>query len=139
MAQMPKDDLKERPLGELFRQFTEDVSTLIKQELQLARVEMMEKAKGAGVGVGMVGAAGVLGVLALAALTAAAILALAIPLDGWAAALIVAAVYGLVAGALALAGRRKVKQAAPPVPDETMETVKEDIQWLKQRSASGRS
>jgi len=130
--------LREQPLGELFKELSNDLSTLVRQELPLARAEMTEKGKQAGVGVGMFGAAGLASLLALAALTTCAIAALATGMEAWAAALVVATIYGVAAGALALSGKNRVARATPPVPEETIETVKEDAQWAKTRLPSAR-
>jgi hypothetical protein len=124
----------DRPVGELLRELSEQTSTLVRQELELARLELAQKGKRAGIGVGMFGGAGALGFYALGALTAAAILVLATAMAGWLAALIVAAAYGVVAGVLALMGKTKVQQAAPPVPQQATESVKEDVQWTKARA-----
>jgi len=96
------------------------------------------KGKRAGMGAGMFGGAGIVGVYALGALTACLILALATAVDAWLAALIVAAVYGAGAGALALTGKTKVQQATPPVPEEATESVKEDVRWAKSRAQAAR-
>jgi len=85
----------------------------------------------------MFGAAGVTGLLSLGALTACLVLALNHALADWLAALIVALVWGALAGVLALRGRDKVQEAAPPVPEQTVETVKEDVQWAKTQTRSG--
>jgi MFS family permease len=132
------DDLRERPIGELVRQLAQETSTLVRQELDLAKAEVREKGRKAGFGVGLVGAAGVLGLLALGTLTAFFILALDGALPSWAAALIVAAVYGAIAGVLYLQGRAKVQKAGPPVPDQTVETLKEDVEWAKSQTRSAR-
>ena len=87
----------------------------------------------------MFGGAGVVGLYAAGALTACLVLALATAVTGWLAALIVAVVYGAVAGGLALMGKAKVKQAVPPVPEQATESVKEDVQWTKTRAQQGRS
>src|SRR5687768_12109120 len=94
----------DRSAGELARDLTEQTRTLIRQEVELAKVELSAKGKRAGLGAGMFGGAGLLGVFAFAALTAAAVLALAEAVAPWLAALIVAAVYDALAGALALSG-----------------------------------
>ena len=137
-AQEPQNGLREQPMGELFKRLSDELSTLVRQELRLAQAEMTEKGKKAGVGGGMIGGAGLVGMLALGALTACLIAALASGMETWLAALIVAAVYGAVAGVLALSGKNRLAQSAPPVPDETVETVKEDVQWAKTRLSSGR-
>jgi uncharacterized membrane protein YqjE len=124
--------------GQLLKQFSEDTATLIRKEMELAKAELTEKGKKASKGAGMFGGAGLFGLGAFAALTACLILVLAEAMDAWVAALIVAAVYGAVAGVLALQGKQKVEEAAPPQPEQTIETVKEDVQWAKRQAASAR-
>jgi putative superfamily III holin-X len=138
-AGAPEDqaDLRERPLGELLRMLSQETTQLVKQELELAKAEVQQKGRQAGVGVGFLGGAGVAGLLALGALTACLILLLDLAMPAWAAALIVAASWGIVAAVLGLRGREKVSQAAPPVPEQTVETLKEDVQWAKTRMPSG--
>jgi uncharacterized membrane protein YqjE len=123
--------------GELVRQLSNQLSTLIRRELDLAKAELTEKGKAAGVGAGMFGGAGVVGLLALGALTAAVILLLDKGMDAWLAALIVAAIYGVIAGVLALVGRDRVREGMPPA-EQTIETVKEDVQWAKSQAKSAR-
>jgi hypothetical protein len=132
-------DLRERPLGELLKQLSEQTSRLVHQELELAKAELTQKAKQAGMGAGLFGGAGALGLAALGALTACFILALNAVMPAWLAALIVALVYGAVAAVLALRGRAKVKQAVPPVPEQTIETVKEDVEWAKTQMRSDKT
>lgn len=129
---------REQSMGELFRQLSDDMSTLVRQELRLAQAEVTEKGKRAGIGAGMFGGAGLMGVMALATLSACLIAALAEALDVWLAALIVTVVYAAIAGLLALRGREHMQKAAPPVPEQTVETVKEDVQWAKTQLPSGR-
>jgi uncharacterized membrane protein YqjE len=129
----------ERPVGELMRELSVQTSALVHKELELAKLELAEKGKQAGIGAGMFGGAGVVGLYAAGALTACLVLALATAVTGWLAALIVAVVYGAVAGGLALIGRAKVEQAVPPVPEQATESVKEDVQWTKTRAQQGRS
>jgi len=137
MATRDSDNgLREQPMGELFKQLSTDVSTLVRQELQLAQSEMTEKGKRAGIGVGMFGGAGILALLALMTFTACLVAALAAGMDVWLAALIVTVAYGAVAGGLALLAKKKVAEAAPPVPEQTVESVKEDVQWAKTRMPS---
>jgi MFS family permease len=133
-----QEHLRERPIGELLKQLSEETTTLVKKELDLAKAEVAEKGQKAGKGVGMFGAAGVLGFLAFGSLTAFFIMLLDGAVPNWAAALIVAAVYGLVAGVLALQGKNKVQEATPPVPEQTVDSVKEDVQWAKTRTQSAR-
>src|SRR5829696_2958294 len=124
-------DLRERPLGELLKQLSEQTTRLVRQELELARAELTQKGKQAGAGAGLFGTAGAIGFLALAALTACFILALNAVMPAWLAALLVAVVYGVAAAVLAMRGRAKVRRATPPVPEQTIETVKEDVEWAK--------
>lgn len=137
---MPATDnggrLEDRPLPELMKTLADQTTTLVRQEIDLAKAEFSEKGKKAGQGAGMFGGAGVIGFLALAALTAAAILGLATALPDWLAALIVGAAYAAVAGVLALQGKNKVQEAGPPVPEQTVETVKEDVEWAKTQKQS---
>jgi hypothetical protein len=134
-----QEDLRERPLPELLKQLSEETTRLVHQELELAKAELTQKGRQAGMGAGLFGAAGTIGFLALAALTTCFILALDAVLPAWLAALIVAVVYGVIAAVLALQGRNKVRQATPPVPEQTIETVKEDVQWLKNQTPSAKT
>jgi uncharacterized membrane protein YqjE len=131
-------DLSGRRTSELVKQLADQTTSLVRAEVELAKAELAEKGKRAGMGAGMFGGAGVFGFYAFGALTAAAILALATALDGWLAALIVTVVYAAIAGVLALTGKSKVQQAGPPAPERTVETVKEDVEWVKQSAKSGR-
>jgi uncharacterized membrane protein YqjE len=134
----PQNDLRERPVGELLKELSNQTTTLVRQELELAKAEMAEKGKQAGLGAGMFGGAGLVGLLALGALTTCVIAALATAMELWLAALIVAVVYAAIAGALALAGRKKTQQATPPAPEQAIESTKEDIQWAKNHARSAR-
>ncbi len=137
-AQPGGDDLHERPIGELLKELSQQTTTLLKQELELAKAEMAEKGKKAGAGAGLLGGAGVAGLAALGAFTAFLILLLNTFLPAWVAAGIVTLLYAIPAAILALRGRDKVKQATPIIPEQTVETVKEDVEWAKHptRSAS---
>src|SRR5919107_3848032 len=128
------NDLRERPIGELLKQLSNETTTLVKQELDLAKAEVAQKGQQAGKGAGMFGGAGILGFLALASLTAALIMAIDKATPNWVAALIVGAVYAAIAGILALQGRNKIQEAVPPVPEQAAESVKEDVQWAKTRT-----
>ena len=130
---------RDRPTGELMRELTDQTTALVRKEIALAKVELTEKGKKAGVGAGMFGAAALLGAGAFAALTACIILALATFLEGWLAALIVAVVYAAIAGVLALRGKKQVNEATPPVPQRAVDSTKEDLEWVKTRAKSGRS
>ena len=139
MAVSDQNDLRERPTGDLLKELSDHTTVLVQQEIALAKAELAEKGKKAGIGAGMFGGAGLFGVFAFAALTTCIIAVLESPLSLWLAALIVAVVYAAVAGVLALQGRNKVKAAVPPVPEQATESVKEDVQWAKTRAKSGRT
>jgi tetrahydromethanopterin S-methyltransferase subunit C len=130
-------DLRGLPAGELVKELADEVSGLVKAELELARAELTEKGKRAGIGIGELGAAGLVGLYALGALTAcfiAALAALGAPV--WAAALIVAIVYAVIALVLYLVGRQQLQRGLPPTPERTQQTIKEDIEWAKTRTPS---
>jgi Flp pilus assembly protein TadB len=125
-------DGADRSVGTLVKQGTEQLSQLVRQELKLAQAELTRKGKQAGVGGGLFGAAGLFAFFAVAAAIVAVIAA--IPLAVWAAALIVAGGLLLLAGILALIGKHEVKQAVPPVPGETVDSVRQDMETLKERA-----
>lgn len=131
-------EARERPVGELISDLSDQTSRLIRQEMELARVELTAKGKQAGLGAGMFGGAGLFGLFAFAALTAGFILLLDTAVAGWVAALIVAAVYAATAGVLALLGKGRVQRATPPVPEQTRDSVKEDVRWTKAKAKQGR-
>jgi uncharacterized membrane protein YqjE len=130
------EQLREQPIGDLLKQLATETTTLVRQELDLAKAEMREKGKKAGPGFGMIGAAGGVALLALGALTACLILALDGVMPNWLAALIVAVAYGAVAAVLYTRGKEKVDDAGSPAPRQTIETVKEDVQWAKHPKTS---
>jgi hypothetical protein len=132
MGTRSSEDLKEQPWVDVLKTLAEELRDFIQQEMQLVKVELSSKAKKAGVGAGMFGAAGFMGVMALGTLTAAIILALALVMPAWAAALVVTAFYGIVAGVLALAGKKKVKAAMPLAPEQTLRTVQVTKEQLQQ-------
>ena len=129
----------EQSVSELVQRLSAQVSTLARKEVELAKVELSQKGKVAGIGGGMFGAAGLVAVLGLGALTAAVILGIATAIDAWIAALIVGVVYLAAAGLLALAGRRSIRKASPLVPEQASESVKEDVEWIKTRARSART
>ena len=129
----------DRSVSELVQRLSAQVSTLARKEVELAKVELSQKVKVAGIGGGMFGAAGLVAVLGLGALTAAVILGIATMIDAWVAALIVGVVYLAAAGALALAGRRSIRKASPLVPEQASESVKEDVEWIKTQARSART
>jgi uncharacterized membrane protein YqjE len=137
MAQpMDTEDPRQQSLGELVKRLAEQTSRLIRQELRLARAEMTEKAQGYSRGAAMLGAAAFTALLTGVALTLFLVYLLRLAMPLWAAALIVTVVYGVVAFALFKTGQTRLKEAAPPVPEETIDNVKEDVGWLKTRTRS---
>src|ERR687895_1577611 len=128
-------DQRERPIGELVKELSSQTSTLVRQEIELARAELQQKGKLAGKGAGMLGGAAIAALLALGALTAGLIALLDREMATWVAALIVMALWAVVALVLAKAGQKSLQKATPPAP-QTAETVKEDIQWAKNPTGS---
>ena len=131
----PPTDARERPIGELVRDLSQQTSTLVRKEIELARAELQEKGKIAGKGAAMLAGAAAAGLLALGALTAGLIALLDTAMATWVAALIVMALWAIVAAVLAKAGQGALKRATPPAP-QTVDTVKEDIEWAKNPTGS---
>jgi hypothetical protein len=130
-AAAPPPDPSQASTGELIGQLSDQVSSLVRNEVRLAQAEVTQKAKRLGIGVGLFGGAGVVALLGLGALVTAAILGLANVLPGWLAAVLVAVVLFAVAGVLALLGKKDVDKAAPPLPTETIASVQADIDAVK--------
>jgi uncharacterized membrane protein YqjE len=126
----------ERSVGELVQELSQQTSTLIRQEMRLAQAELTEKGKHAGKGAGMFGGAGLVALYGVGALIAAAIIGLGTALDPWLAAVIVGVVLLIVAGILALSGKKEVDRAGPPKPERTIESVQQDVETVKARVKS---
>jgi uncharacterized membrane protein YqjE len=135
-AQGPNGDQRDQSIGELVKDLATETSTLVRQEIDLAKAEMTERGKRAGKGAGMLAGGAVVALLALGALTACLIAALDLAMPTWLAALIVTVVYLALAGVLAMTGRNQIREAAPPKPEQTIDSVKEDVQWAKTRARS---
>jgi len=132
--------LRERPLGEVAKELTSDLSLLVRQEIQLARAELTQQARSAVPAVAMFAGAAVAALCALGAVTAFLVLLFSLFLDSWLAALVVTLLLAAVAGVLALQGKKILARATQKPPlEETIETVKEDVQWVKTRASSARS
>ncbi|HWC27104.1 MAG TPA: phage holin family protein [Solirubrobacteraceae bacterium] len=127
---------REPSAAELVKQVSEQTQQLIRQELALARLEVTEKAKHAGIGAGMLAAAGLVALFALGTLIAMLVLLLATAVAAWVAALIVAAALLGLAGVMALVGRRQLKRAAPAAPEQTIDSVKTDIEEVRAHAHS---
>jgi uncharacterized membrane protein YqjE len=121
----------EASLGQLVSSVSQQIPDLIRSEIRLAQVEMAEKGKRAGLGLGMFGAAGLLALYGVAALLATVVLLLALVLPAWAAALIVTVVLFAAAGVAALKGRSNVAEATPPKPERAMDGIKDDVAPIK--------
>ncbi|MFI5795565.1 phage holin family protein [Streptomyces sp. NPDC051677] len=121
-------------VGELVGRATEQLSRLVRQELALAKEEFAEKGRRAGRGGGLLGAAGAFAYAGLLGLAGAAVAALSLTLPVWAAALIVTAVLFAIAGVLAAAGRTQLRRAAPPTPEETLGSVRADVEEIRERA-----
>ncbi len=137
------EELQQESFGELLSGLATDMSTLVKQEIELAKIETTAKVKtagkAAGKGVGLLVAAGVFGLLALMVLTTLLIVILDAFLPLWLAVLIVLVLWSVVAAVLALQGKKKLKDVAAPVPTEAIDTVKEDVAWAKHPTSSART
>jgi uncharacterized membrane protein YqjE len=118
-------------LGALVQQLSEQTSRLVRSEVELAKAELTAKGKAAGIGAGLFGTAGILGFFGAAVLITTVILALALVLPAWAAALIVGVVLLAAAGVAAMLGRNKVTEATPAKPERTVENVRQDVDTLK--------
>ena len=139
MSSHQAHDLHDQPIGEVAAALTRDLSLLVRQELELAKAEMREKGRIALPGLGMIGAAGVVALAASGALTAFLVLLLSLFLDAWLAALVSGIVLTGVAAVLALRGRRRVQEIGTPLPEQTIETIQEDLTWVKEQARSGRA
>lgn len=135
---MATRETDERSIGEVAGQLTRDLSLLVRQELELAKAEMREKGRIALPGLGMIGGAGVVALCAAGALTAFIVLVLELFLDAWLATLLTGAVLAGVAAGLAMLGKERVEEVGSPVPEETIDNVKEDARWVKERAQSAR-
>ena len=134
--EMERPALYNRSLNDLLKDLVEDLSLLVRHEMALARVKMTDKARTYARASVMMIVAIVLALLAIGVLTACIILAIDLALPAWLAALIVGVAYPLIAGILVLVGRARLREAGRPVPEQTIETIKEDVSWAKQQARS---
>jgi uncharacterized membrane protein YqjE len=128
----------EASTAQLVSQMSEQVSTLVRDELALARVELVEKGKRAGTGAGLLGGAGVLATYGVSALLLTIGAALATVWPAWLAALVVTVVVLAVAAVVALLGKKQVQQAVPPAPTAAVESSKQDVDAVKSAVQDGR-
>jgi len=134
---MAASDPRDLPIGDLLARLADQTARLVRAEIHLARAEMLEKGKELVAPAGLFGVAGAMGFGAFLALTATLIAALSLAMQVWAAALIVTLLYAAIAGVCVAAARSRL-QHADPVPRETVETVKEDAEWIATRARSAR-
>ncbi|QRP49547.1 phage holin family protein [Amycolatopsis sp. FDAARGOS 1241] len=136
IEEVPAKPPEERSFGELVSDLTEQIKRLVRDEVRLAVFEVRKKSTRMGVGAGLFGAAGLVALFGGGAVVAAAIMALALVLPGWAAALVVAGVLFVLAGLTALVGRTQLKRGSPPMPEEAIEGVREDVEVVRQEVRS---
>ena len=127
---------QDKPLGELVQDLSRQTSTLIRQEMRLAQAELTEKGKHASKGAGMFGGAGLVALYGVGALVAAAVLGLATVLEPWIAAAAIGVGLLLLAGILALTGKKELEEAGPAKPEQTIDSVQRDIETVKARAKS---
>lgn len=125
-----------RPLSELVQDLSRQTSTLIRQEMRLAQAELTEKGRHAGKGAGMFGGAGLIALYGVGALVAAAVLGLATVLEPWIAAAVIGAVLLIIAGVLALTGKKELDEMGPPKPEQALASIQQDVQTVKERARS---
>ncbi|MFY1671822.1 phage holin family protein [Plantactinospora sp. WMMB334] len=133
MAEVVRESARpvaEQSTAELVQRATEQLSRLVRDELALARMELAEKGRHAGIGIGLFGGGGVMALFGFAVLVTAAVLGLAVVIPGWAAALVVAGALFLLAGVLALVGRRQVRRAVPPTPSAAADSLRADVRTV---------
>jgi hypothetical protein len=126
----------DKPLGELVQDLSRQTSTLIRQEMRLAQAELTEKGRHASKGAGMFGGAGLVALYGVGALVAAAVLGLATVIEPWIGAAAIGFALLLVAGILALSGKKELDEAGPPKPEQAIESVQRDIDTVKARARS---
>lgn len=132
------NDLRDRSIGEIASDLARDVPLLVRQEIELAKTEMREKGRIVGPALGLLGGALVVALCAAGALTAFLVIVFAEFLDAWLAALVVGGLLAATAAALAYAGKERFEEAGSPLPEQTIENVKEDAQWVKEQARSAR-
>jgi uncharacterized membrane protein YqjE len=128
-------DLNERSISELLQQASQQTAKLVRQEIRLGQLELQEKGKRAGMGAGMFGGAGLVALYGVGALVAAAIMLIGTAVEPWLAGVIVGVVLLLIAGVLALTGKKQVERATPPTPEQAIESARRDVDEVKARAS----
>jgi Flp pilus assembly protein TadB len=125
----------ERSTGELVKLVAEQVSVLVRDEMKLAQLEMTRKGKEAGKGIGMMGGGGLIALYGVACLIACAIIAISLAVPAWLAALIIGAALLVLAAIVAAVGRARMKRATPPMPREAVESIKTDVDTIRESAS----
>ena len=133
---MRTDAARDLSTRDLVQDLSRQTSTLIRQEMRLAQAELTEKGRHAGKGAGMFGGAGLVALYGVGALIAAAILGLATVIEPWIAAAAVGVGLLLIAGILALTGKKELDEMGPPKPEQTIDSVQRDVETVKERARS---
>jgi uncharacterized membrane protein YqjE len=131
---MPDLDMRDQSVSELFQRLSQQMATLVREEIRLAQAELKDKGKKAGIGVGLFGAAGLIGLYAAGAAVAGVVLLIAQAVATWIAAFITAAALAVIAAVMALAGKSKVEEATPPKPDAAIHSVQADVAEIKEKA-----
>ena len=131
-------EVGDRTTADLLKKLSEEMTALVHQEVELAKAELAQKTKRVGLGAGLFGGAGVVGLLGAGALVAAAIAGIATALSVWLSAVIVGAALIGVAGVIALTGLSELSRGTPPIPQQAIESTKEDVNWLKTQAKSAK-
>jgi membrane protein len=131
---MPDLDMRDQSVSELFQRLSQQMATLVREEIRFAQAELKEKGKKAGIGVGLFGAAGLVGLYAAGAAVAGIVLLIAQAVATWIAAFITAGALAVIAAAMALAGKSKVEEATPPKPDAAIQSVQADVAEIKEKA-----
>ena len=124
---------EQQSTGELVKQLSEQVSLLVRDEMKMARLELTQKGKQAGMGMGMFGVSGLVALYGAACLLAAAIIAISGEIRAWLAALIVGLALLAASGVAAAAGRGRLRRATPPMPEKAVEGAKADVEEVRER------
>ncbi len=132
------DEQEKRPISELLKELSQETATLVHQEVELAKAELSQKGRRAKMGALTFGVAVTVGLGAFGAFTAFLILGLAAVVPAWLSGLVVAVVYAAIAAGLGMQGKDQLQKASPALPEQTLESVKEDVEWAKSRARSAR-
>jgi membrane protein len=132
-----REDLYDQPIKELIKRLSRETAMLVRQEVDLAKTELAQKGKSVGLGAGMFGGAGAAGYAALLSFTACVIAALSLAMAVWLAALIVGIVWLIAAAIMAAMAGRKMRESMPPVPEEAMASIREDVRTAASRLRRG--